>query len=233
MSTVEPPKRETLRPLVAGEHLDQPTFHERYEAMPPETRAELVGGIVYMPSPLRSDHGDVSLLISGWVFYYMAFTPGLKGGDNTTTKLGRFGEPQPDCILYIPEELGGENIRIVDGYVTGAPELVVEVARSSRKFDLTEKKRDYERAGVPEYVVVGVDPNDVYWFVLRDGHYVEHPPAPDGLFHSQSFPGLWLDPTALFDEDRPGLMAAVDRGVATAEHREFFARLNARRQGPQ
>jgi len=34
MSTVEPPKRKTLPPLVHGQHLDQPTFHERYEAMP-------------------------------------------------------------------------------------------------------------------------------------------------------------------------------------------------------
>ena len=41
----------------AGQILDQPTFHERYEAMPPSTRAELVGGVVQMPSPLRSDHG--------------------------------------------------------------------------------------------------------------------------------------------------------------------------------
>jgi hypothetical protein len=48
-----------LPPLVAGQHLDQPTFHERYEAMPPETRAELVGGVVYMPSPMRLDHGNM------------------------------------------------------------------------------------------------------------------------------------------------------------------------------
>ena len=59
MSTVErPAKRRTLPPLEAGQHLDQPTFHERYEAMPPDTRAELVGGVVYMPSPLRDDHGE-------------------------------------------------------------------------------------------------------------------------------------------------------------------------------
>ena len=54
MSTVDRPKARTLPPLVAGQQLDQPTFHERYEAMPPETRAELVGGVVYMPSPLRT-----------------------------------------------------------------------------------------------------------------------------------------------------------------------------------
>lgn len=227
MSTVDRPERKTLPPLVAGQHLDQPTFHERYEAMPPETRAELVGGVVYMPSPLRDDHGDMTLLLSGWLVHYRACTPGLRGGDNTTTKLGRFGEPQPDVIFYIPEELGGGS-RIVDGYVTGAPELVIEVARSSRHFDLNQKKHDYERAAVPEYVVVGLEPDQIYWFVLRDGRYVDLPPAADGLFHSEQFPGLWLDPRALFDDDLPALFAAVDRGLATAEHRDFVARLSAR-----
>jgi hypothetical protein len=49
MSTVERTITNTLPPLVHGQHLDQPTFHERYEAMSPDTRAELVGGVVYMP----------------------------------------------------------------------------------------------------------------------------------------------------------------------------------------
>ena len=44
MSTAERIKSKILPSLVAGQHLDQPTFHERYAAMPPETRAELVGG---------------------------------------------------------------------------------------------------------------------------------------------------------------------------------------------
>src|SRR5271156_1111031 len=41
-----------LPPLENGDHLDQPTFHARYEAMPSGTRAQLIGGIVYMGSPL-------------------------------------------------------------------------------------------------------------------------------------------------------------------------------------
>ena len=55
MSTVDQPPRITSLPrLVAGQRLDQPTFHERYEAMPPETQAELIGGIVYMTPPHRA-----------------------------------------------------------------------------------------------------------------------------------------------------------------------------------
>ena len=47
-----------LPPLEAGDHLDQATFHARYEAMPPDFRAELIGGVVFVPSPLRSEHGE-------------------------------------------------------------------------------------------------------------------------------------------------------------------------------
>src|SRR6185312_9769746 len=107
MSTVERPGRRVLPPLEAGQRLDQRTFHERYEAMPPSTRAELIGGVVHMPSPLRSDHGQNSRVVSGWLFHYQRFTPGVRGGDNTTVILGAFGEPQPDCILYLPEQRGG------------------------------------------------------------------------------------------------------------------------------
>jgi hypothetical protein len=99
MSTVDRPKRKSLPPLVAGQHLDQPTFHERYEAMPPDTRAELVGGVVYMPSPMRPDHGKGSRIVAGSLDRYQRFTPGVEGGDGSTVKLDSEGEPQPDHLL--------------------------------------------------------------------------------------------------------------------------------------
>src|SRR6202035_5074153 len=58
------PKKD-LPPLVNGDHLDQKTFHERYEAMP-EVRAELIGGIVYiMSSPQRNRHGYHEFKLAG------------------------------------------------------------------------------------------------------------------------------------------------------------------------
>ena len=43
--------------LEAGDHLDQATFHARYKAMPPSFHAELIGGMVIVPSPLSRGHG--------------------------------------------------------------------------------------------------------------------------------------------------------------------------------
>src|SRR5690349_20544412 len=64
MSTINRPKSP---PLKAGQRLDRATFHERYEAMPPETRAELIGGLVYMPSPLSLGHGRRDTRMTYWL----------------------------------------------------------------------------------------------------------------------------------------------------------------------
>jgi len=44
--------------LVNGDRMKQPEFHRRYEAYPDDTKCELVGGTVYMASPLRWPHGS-------------------------------------------------------------------------------------------------------------------------------------------------------------------------------
>ncbi|HKM52792.1 MAG TPA: Uma2 family endonuclease [Isosphaeraceae bacterium] len=224
MSTIDEP-RTTLPPLSAGQRLDQPTFHDRYEAMPPETRAELVGGIVYMPSPMRSDHGFESRRVSGWLLHYELHTPGVWGADGLTVKLPPWFEPQPDCLLRIPAELGGQSWIDADGYLTGAPELVIEVARSSKAFDLGAKKVDYERAGVREYVVVAIKPDQVHWFIRRDDRFEPLLPGPDGVFRSEVFPGLWLDPQAFYAGNLKRLIEGLELGLASAEHTTFRARL--------
>jgi Uma2 family endonuclease len=225
MSTAEqtrPPK--ALPPLVAGEHLDQPTFHERYEAMPDGTWAELVGGVVYMPSPLRLEHGGYDDVVAYWTGHYRRFTKGLRGGRNCTVILDENGECQPDSHLRIPQELGGQT-RIEQGYVVGAPELAIEIARSSRYYDLGEKKADYERARVREYIVFELDPDRVHWFIHRGDHFEGLLPGPDGIYRSEVFPGLWLDPKAFYAEDLDRLVEVLEQGLATPEHAAFVQTL--------
>src|SRR6185312_1431550 len=159
MSTVErrPPAPATFPSLADGQRLSQAEFHRRYEAMPPQTRAELVGGMVYMPSPMSADHGESTPDVSLWLGLYRRRTPGVRQADGATVILGEFGEPQPDALLRIEPERGGTCYTNEDNYLTGPPELIVEIARSSRPFDLGGKRDDYERAGVEEYVVVALD----------------------------------------------------------------------------
>jgi Uma2 family endonuclease len=227
MSTVDRPKTRTVIPLSAGQRLDQPTFHERYEAMPPGTRAELVGGVVYMSSPMRGDHGESDHIVGGWLFHYQLYTPGVKGAGGATVKLDQEGEPQPDRQLFIPAELGGQVALDSQGYFNGPPELVVEISRSSRAFDLGAKKADYERAGVLEYLVVELDPDRIHWFIRREDLFEDLPPGPDGVYRSEVFPGLWLDPGALYGNAPRRLIAVLEQGLATADHAAFAARLAA------
>ena len=150
MSTIERSAcTATLAPLVEGQRLDQATFHERYEQMPPGTRAELINGVVHMPGPIGPEHGRATVAALVWLSYYQENTPGVDVLDN----------------------------------------------------------------------------------VLREGRLVGLPPDSEGIFRSESFPGLWLDPRALIEGNTRRLREVLDRGLATTEHSAFVARLAAARAG--
>ena len=167
----------------------------------------------------------------GLLFNYTATTPGTMVQNNATTILGEESEVQPDFALLIPQEYGGQT-RDGEGddeYTYGAPELVVEVALSSRSFDLGAKLRDYERAGVREYIVRDLRGKAIRWFALEMGRFVPVQPDNDGLFRSRVFPGLWIDPDALLSGDNARAIAALNRGTASPEHAAFVAELDRRR----
>jgi Uma2 family endonuclease len=208
-----------------GDRLSRAEFERRYEAMPWVHKAELIEGTVYMPSPVRlTQHGMPHMDIIGWLAHYRSKTPGLLGGDNATTRLDEDNEPQPDVMLFIPERAGGTAKIDEDGYVTGPPELVVEVAASSVSIDLHAKLNAYRRNGVKEYLVWRTEDEAVDWLVLRDSVY-QPLTVEEGVLKSPTFAGLWLDPDALLKGNLPGLFAAVDRGVGGAAHQAFVQRL--------
>jgi hypothetical protein len=207
-------------PLRPGDYLDQPTFHARYEAMPPGFRAELVEGVVIVPSPITEDHSDPSTLSILWLGNFSLATPGTKANDNVSVILSPASELQPDAMLRIKPSHGGRTRR-VGKYIAGPPELALEVAFSSEAYDLHSKRRDFERAGVLEYVVVLLRERQVVWFVLRDGRFETMPPDSDGIYRSTVFPGLWLDPAALLENDGEKVMETLRRGLADPRHAEF------------
>lgn len=228
MSTARPPALESPL-LVDGQRLTQPEFHARYEAAPSGTWAELITGVVRMSSPVGRPHGRGTGDAYLWVRYYAEFTPGVEALDNTSTVLNGGTEVQPDVQLRILPEAGGQTRG--EDLILGAPELVVEVAHSSRRLDLGAKLAEYERAGVLDYVVRCIEPDEVRWHARRGGRLEQVPPDADGLYRSAAFPGLWLDPATLLAGDTRALRAAVDRGVATPEHAEFARRLAQTRAG--
>jgi len=214
-----------VEPLRNGDVLDQSTFHERYEAMPGSFRAELIEGVVYVPSPVSNLHLAFQGDVSTWLGTYRAYTPGVDHGGAGTVVLNDRNEPQPDAILRILEASGGGSRVNPKGFLTGTPELHVEISYSSQSIDLHQKRRAYERAGVQEYVVVLIRKPAVRFFKLGEQAYEEVSADPDGIWRSSVFPGLWLSVRALLDRDGKSLLETLQQGIASEEHSEFVARM--------
>jgi Uma2 family endonuclease len=217
----------TIPLLENGDHLSRAEFERRYGAMPHVKKAELIEGVVYVPSPVRHRlHGRPHTHVIAWLGQYEASTPGVEASDNSTVRLDLDNEPQPDALLLIAPQRGGQTRLSEDGYIEGAPELVVEVASSSASYDLHAKLHAYRRNGIREYVAWRVLDQEIDWFVLREGQYERLQPDRDGLLQSEVFAGLWLDPAALVRGDVATVLATGQQGLASPEHTAFVARLD-------
>jgi Uma2 family endonuclease len=221
------PERSSVPPLENGDRLTRVEFERRYAAMPNVTKAELIEGIVHMPSPVRiKRHGRPHVILTAWLGHYIARTPGLEEfGDNSTVRLDMDNEPQPDLFLNLPRHAGGQATIDEDDYLSGAPTLACEIASSSVSIDLHAKLNVYRRNQVREYLVWRTDDREVDWFAWREGTYEKLPEGAQGIIQSEQFPGLWLNRPALIEGDLPKLFKTIDEGAATPEHARFVDRL--------
>ncbi len=210
-----------------GDRLTQKEFHRRYEAYPEDVKIELIGGIVYMASPAGTRHGRHHFVLRAALALYDEETPGVEGLVGPTTILGEESEPQPDLAMRILPECGGHT-RTKDNYIHGAPEWLSEIAHSTEAIDLGQKREDYRKAGVVEYVVVCLREQEIRWFDFRKGQKLR--PGKDGLYRSRILPRLWVDGEALLDGDLSRLLKGVRKGLASPEHAAFVRKLEAARR---
>ncbi|HLO51164.1 MAG TPA: Uma2 family endonuclease [Kamptonema sp.] len=216
----------TIPPLENGDLLARAEFERRYQAMPHLKKAELIEGIVYMASSLRFEpHAEPHANLMGWLWSYKIATPGVRLGDNPTVRLDVDNEPQPDAVMLIDAQHGGQTYLGDDGYIEGAPELVAEISASTATIDLRDKKRVYRRNGVKEYLVWQVTDRRLDWFSLQAGEYISLEPDAEGAIASQVFPGLWLHVWALLAGDMPQVIATLQNGLASTAHQQFLQQL--------
>lgn len=217
-------------PLENGARLTRAEFERRYEAMPHIKKAELIEGVVYMPSPVRNSHSEAHGDMMIWLGAYRVATLGVHLNDHATLRLDIDNEVQPDAVLRLDEDLGGASHISDDDYLEGSPELIVEVAASSASYDLYEKKDVYRRNGVQEYIVWRVYDEVLDWFQWQTGEYHRLEPDESGLMHSLVFPGLRLDVGALLSGNLAAVLSAVSAGTKTPEHTAFVDRLAPKAQ---
>ena len=193
-----------------GDMLTRAEFLRRYDLMDVK-RAELIEGIVHMPSPVRiSKHSAPDGLVHVWLGTYAA-AHGLKMYPNATVLLDAENSFQPDAILCSTPRKGGRVWINEDDFLCGSPELVVEISASTVSIDLRDKLRVYRRSGVSEYVVWRTEDCEIDWFVLEDGQYVKLAADRHGRIHSRMFKGLILDTVAALEMDTAKALAALRR----------------------
>ena len=213
-------------PLEAGQRLTRIEFERRYALCPDIKRAELIEGIVRMPSPVRYEvHGKPHAAILGPLYVFAAHTPSVGVADNTTVRLDAANEPQPDVLLRIESPALRQSVLDADGYIQDAPELVAEVSATSASYDLHDKLRVYQRNGVREYIVWRTRERQIDWFALAGDAYRQLSADSDGVIHSRVFPGLRIAVTALIHGDTSTVLAKVREGLRSPQHREFVAHL--------
>lgn len=212
--------------LENGDRLSRDEFERRYEAMPDGFKAELIEGIVYQKGAVSfKRHAQPHSFLNNWLTNYHIETDGTLVGDAVSVRLDGTNEPQPDLALFIDPDFGGRSIVSDDDYIEGAPELLAEIAASTVSIDLGIKKTAYQRNGVQEYIVWRVLDQQVDWFYLKNGEYVELLADADGITRSRVFPGLWLDSSALVQNQMKRVMKVLQWGLASEAYGNFAATL--------
>jgi Uma2 family endonuclease len=216
-----------IPPLENGDRLNRFEFERRCRVMPPQKKAELINGVVYMAAALRyRSHGLPHSAMMTWLGFYAANTPGVELADNASIRLDLDNEPQPDALLRIQSELGGQSRISADDYVQGAPELIVEIAGSSVSYDLYDKLTVYRRHGVQEYIVWRVYDQEIDWFYLEAGEYVPLLKNELGCLESRIFPGLVLSVDNILKNNLAQVLSILQAELKTQRHQNYCRELS-------
>lgn len=216
--------------LEQGEELTQPEFHRRYEMLPDLRKAELIDGTVFMESPTRyRAHSRPQADILHWLKTYSLATPGTIALGNVTLILDHRNELEPDGVLLVSPDHGGQCTVDSRDYLHGGPELVVEVSASTVARDYGRKLGVYLRHKVRELLIWRTGEGILDWFVLRGVDYELKQPDPNRTLRSEVFPGLWLDVESVLAGNLTAVLAQLQHGIDSDEHRAFADQLAARR----
>jgi Uma2 family endonuclease len=156
--------------------------------MDPSERTELVDGQIISMLPIGFGHSDVQAKLLTQLYRqqdlqrFRIWPGGLRISDT--------GERYPDISLIRPG-------------VTDQPSpsdlfLLIEIADTSLAYDLTEKKNEYEKAGVREYWVVDVTDKTVFVFQMEQDHYATLGAKSTGVLQLRALPEVTIEISDLF-----------------------------------
>jgi Uma2 family endonuclease len=141
-----------------------------FRMLPEGTLCEVIDNILYMSPTPKYDHqrhvGQLVIKICNYVDEHnlgeVIISPFDVYFDDLQSAV------QPDIIFVSHANRG---ILKEDGYIHGAPDLIIEVLSGDKKRDRVMKKSLYERAGVKEYFMVNPADRKMECYTLQNGKY--------------------------------------------------------------
>jgi Putative restriction endonuclease len=167
--------------------------------------------------------GELASTLSYWLCHYRRFTPCVESLGRVSIFLDPTTEIETTAALWLTPG-ADPDVRPRWRRCEGVPELLVEVTASVRNKVFRRRLRVYEQSDVREFLVVTGNPRDTALYSRENGRFERVSPACDGSYGSRVFPGLWLDPAALFSDDWNEMLACLDRGMATEAYTAFVMR---------
>ncbi len=146
------------------------TLLEVYRMLPEGTRAELINGRLYMsPAPTLSHQDSTLDLASEIRFFVKKNNLGKVFVSPVDVYFNSKNAVQPDIVFVTSEN---KSILKEDG-IYGAPDLVIEVlSPGTKKFDLDQKKKIYEKNSVKEYWVVDPITKESLGYQLKNSKFI-------------------------------------------------------------
>ena len=198
-----------MRTLSRVEVAERMTAAEFFRRAPEDRKAELIDGVMIMPSPPTDTHER----LAGFLFTLLRMFAeehdlGEVRGSHTAVKLADDQAPEPDVLFVAREQ---EHI-ITDEGVFGAPDLVIEVlSASTAASDRGPKFRAYEYAGVRElWLIDPYGPAGTEFYQRAGNVFKPVMPNANGIIESAALPGFklraaWLWPAEKFISIREAL----------------------------
>lgn len=190
-----------LQTLSRVEVAERMTAKDFFRRAPEDRKAELIDGVMIMPSPPTDAHERLQIFLLRLIGEFAEqFGLGEVRGSRTAVELAEDQAPEPD-MLFVAQERA--NI-ITDEGVFGAPDLVVEVlSASTASYDRGAKFRAYERAGVRElWLVDPYGPAGTEFYQRQGNHFKPVMPDAAGVVHSVALPGLKLKTAWLWPQEK-------------------------------
>jgi Uma2 family endonuclease len=187
-------------PLVAERQL--PMSYEEWREWVGDRHSEWVDGEAIVMMMATGRHQDALLFFATTLHLFVDwFGLGIVRVAPFSMRLSPGGRVRQPDLLFVGTE---HRDRITDEFAEGPVDLALElISADSVNRDRSEKRKEYERGGIREYLIVDPRPGhesvELLWLDTL-GVYKNAQPDDHGRFHLLTVPGYWFDPAWLWSD---------------------------------